>query len=189
MHTIQKNCKNELVIKNSRFITLLYRVQKEEEILPLLKQARFDYPKATHYTYAYRIEKVEKSSDDGEPGGTAGMPILNVLQKQELTNILAIVIRYFGGIKLGAGGLVRAYSKSCQEALLQTEILSLVPAYKVKIVTDYSKEKDLNHLLQKEKIEEKIYTETITYLAILEHPEKLDNHFSYQILESTFLEK
>ena len=127
MKTIKENTKNEIIIKNSRFITLLYKIRSKEEIEQYLQQVKKLYPKATHYCYAYKIgENIKKTSDDGEPGGTAGMPMLNVLDKEDITNILAITIRYFGGIKLGAGGLIRAYSKSVKEALNKVSLIMVV---------------------------------------------------------------
>jgi len=101
-----------LVVKNSKFITLIYQVRTKEEVNFYLEEVRVKYPNATHYCYAYIIDLDKKESDDGEPSGTAGIPILQVLEKNELNQVLCIVVRYFGKIKLGAGGLVRAYTKA-----------------------------------------------------------------------------
>ena len=117
MHTIKENIINEIVIQKSRFITCLYKINNKDEVNKHLDKIKDDYPFATHYCYAYRLDNIEKCSDDGEPKGTAGTPILHVLQMNNLTNILCVVIRYFGGIKLGAGGLVRAYTNSFVKAL------------------------------------------------------------------------
>ena len=128
MRTIDKIYTNEIIIKNSRFITILFPINSDN-ITELINKVKIDYPKATHYCYSYILENHQKASDDGEPGGTAGMPMLNVLKMQGLTNIIAIVTRYFGGIKLGAGGLTRAYSQSVAETLKLAEIVEkeLVP--------------------------------------------------------------
>ena len=117
MKRIKKNFVKLIEINKSKFYGILFPVDNVEEVKEYLNQVRKDYPKATHYCYAYRVNGLEKSNDDGEPSGTAGRPILNVLQKRGLSNIMVAVVRYFGGIKLGAGGLVRAYSKATTEAL------------------------------------------------------------------------
>ena len=134
MYVIDKDISNEIIIKNSKFITFLFKVETKSEIENKLELIKKTHPKATHYCYAYIIQNKEKASDNGEPSGTAGVPILNVLKKNNLSNILCVVIRYFGGIKLGAGGLVRAYSNSCSEAIKCTNIIKYVPILKIKIV-------------------------------------------------------
>lgn len=114
--TIDKDCEAELVIKKSRFIALAHRAYDEQEVKCWLEALRKQYSDARHIAYAYRIKSGEqifqKSSDDGEPSGTAGMPILNLIIKEDLINTAIAVVRYFGGIKLGAGGLTRAYAGS-----------------------------------------------------------------------------
>ena len=116
MYVIDKNIENELIIKKSRFITKLYFIENINEIPKIIDNLKKEYKKATHICYAYSINNNQKAIDDGEPNGTAGKPILNVINKKNITNILVVVIRYFGGIKLGAGGLVRAYTNSTSEA-------------------------------------------------------------------------
>lgn len=105
----------ELIINKSRFIGIKKDLQCEQDIENTLREIRLEHKNATHicYAYVYSIDKVlEKCSDDGEPKGTAGAPIMGVIKKRGAKNTLVIVVRYFGGIKLGAGGLVRAYSKT-----------------------------------------------------------------------------
>lgn len=191
MYKVKEHTTHELIIKNSRFIALIYQIQSQDEIEVLLKEVKIKYPKATHYTYAYRTKEQEKANDDGEPSGTAGMPILNVLQKQDLINTLVIVIRYFGGIKLGAGGLVRAYSKACKEVVEQTKKVKLIPAKKIKIQTEYHKGKELDYLLENNngKIIEKSFTDSITYIVILEKETILKGHFVYEIIGNDYIEK
>lgn len=109
--------KNEIIIKNSKFITLTYHINEIENVKIILDNIKKEYKKATHYCYAYKVNNLEKAYDDGEPKGTAGLPILNVLNKNGLNNVLCIVIRYFGGTKLGHGGLIRAYTKSASESV------------------------------------------------------------------------
>lgn len=110
----------ELIINKSKFISYRYDLSTLSDVETILLSLKKQYKKATHICYAYiynRDSVHEKCSDDGEPSGTAGYPILNVLKKKNLTNILVVVVRYFGGIKLGAGGLTRAYTKACAEVL------------------------------------------------------------------------
>jgi len=110
----------ELEISKSRFIAYKLDINSLEEVKPFLQQLKKEHKKARHICFAYVFNKdivSEKCSDDGEPGGTAGYPILNVIKKKNLTNTLVAVVRYFGGIKLGAGGLTRAYTKATAEVL------------------------------------------------------------------------
>ena len=109
--------KNEIIIKKSKFITYLYNINDENKINEILNNIKIEHKKATHICYAYNINNKVKINDDNEPKGTAGMPIYSVIEKNKLNNIIIIVVRYFGGIKLGAGGLFRAYSKSASEII------------------------------------------------------------------------
>lgn len=118
MKSIQAKQSIELTIKNSRFIGLLLPLSKVEDFEALYQETKETYKDANHYCYAYIVgdnQEQQKYSDDGEPSQTAGLPMLEVLKKHDVTNILAITIRYFGGIKLGASGLIRAYAKSVSE--------------------------------------------------------------------------
>ena len=162
MKTVKENIENEIIINKSRFITLLIKINNLDEIEKNLKEIKKKYKDATHYCYAYIIGNKEKCSDNGEPSGTAGMPILNVLKQNDLTNILCVVIRYFGGIKLGAGGLIRAYSTSASEALNKTNIVNLIKGYKIVIEFNYDNIKQINYLLKDIQIK-KEYSNTITY--------------------------
>jgi len=111
------NTSHTIILKKSEFITELYRVFSLDEINVIIKDAHKRHPKATHICSAYRVNQFEKSNDDGEPSGTAGLPILEVLRKKNIVDVFALVIRYYGGIQLGAGGLTRAYSGSVSQAL------------------------------------------------------------------------
>ena len=116
--TIAKDIRTEQVISKSRFICSLKKVKTEEEAQEFIKAIKKEFWDATHNCSAYIIdEQHQRSNDDGEPSGTAGMPMLGVLRKQELQQVAAVVTRYFGGIKLGAGGLVRAYAGSVSQAI------------------------------------------------------------------------
>lgn len=164
MKTIKENIMSELVIKNSKFITYLFKISSPNEINLYLEKLKEEYPDATHHCYAWILDKDMKSSDDGEPGGTAGLPMLNVLLKNELTNILAVTIRYFGGIKLGASGLVRAYTKSLTSTFEKVQVVNLIQAYEIELTINYDQTKNLDYLLKDQLIIKKEYGDTITYL-------------------------
>lgn len=189
MKTINKEITNEIEIKNSKFITIVTRITKEQ-ISELLEKIKKQYPKATHYCYAYIINQEKRYNDDKEPTGTAGQPMLNVLEKEELNQIMAITVRYFGGIKLGAGGLVRAYTKSLTEALKCATFILLEEAYKINISFPYSEEKQVLYLLKDSNIIKKEYQEKVSLIVIIkkENLEKLQL-YSYEILEETYIEK
>lgn len=147
MRKIKDIIENTIIIDKSKFITTLYPVDTVEEANEILAVARKKYYDATHNCYAYVIDNgnIQKCSDDGEPSKTAGFPMLDVLKKNDLTNILAITTRYFGGIKLGAGGLIRAYSSSVSSALKDQKfyISKQLSIYEVKVTyPDYSKNID-----------------------------------------------
>lgn len=107
----------EEVVEGSRFLALVRSIANPEEAAELLERARREHPDATHHCWAYRVGEAQRFSDDGEPGGTAGRPMLEVILKRDLDHVAAVVVRYFGGKKLGAGGLVRAYSGAVAKAL------------------------------------------------------------------------
>jgi len=111
MRSVPTLVQTEIVIQKSRFLGFLDHVESESEAKAILSKFKEAYPDATHHVFAYVIgseREIQRASDAGEPSRTAGMPVMEVLQKQNLTDVIAIVIRYFGGIKLGAGGLIRA---------------------------------------------------------------------------------
>ena len=130
----------QFIERRSRFIGHIFLTETEEEALARLKQMREQYWDATHNVYAYIIrDGATRFSDDGEPGGTAGKPIMDVLTGRGLTNVLCVVTRYFGGILLGAGGLVRAYSKSAADAVTKAGMVSYLPGTILDIPMDYSR--------------------------------------------------
>lgn len=148
MKVIKENVSNKLEINKSLFYTDLIKVYSKEEVIQNLSIIKDKYKDATHYCYAYIIDDIKKSSDDGEPGGTAGVPIMESLNNKDLNYILCVVTRYFGGIKLGAGGLVRAYRKSVNEAINNTKLLDLIDGYQVVIRVNYDMQKDLEYLIK-----------------------------------------
>ena len=164
MRTIQKSYINEIVINKSQFITYLFRVDSIEEVNEHLANIRKKHYDATHNCYAYILgpnQDLQKASDDGEPQKTAGFPMLDVLKKQNLTNILAITTRYFGGIMLGAGGLIRAYSNSVSEALLTADIYETKDYMKLSISVSYSIYSQLESILKDVHILNTFYSDNV----------------------------
>lgn len=142
----------EVVIKKSRFIGLVWPVVSEEEAASYLERSRSEFPGANHYVFAYVLGpggEIVRASDDGEPGGTAGKPVLSTIRLQELTNTLVVVIRYFGGILLGAPGLVRAYSQAAREALTEAGIKKLELTVQVDIKLPYSQLDQVRYQLER----------------------------------------
>lgn len=157
------NCSNEIVIKKSRFITFLYRVDDVSDVNKYLDLLNKEYSDATHICYAYIIDNVKRFSDNGEPGGTAGMPILGVLENKNLNHVLCCCVRYFGGIKLGANGLVRAYSTSCSDAINCGSIVSLSKGYLCRFTFNYDDTKVIDSILVNCNIIDKVYNDKVCY--------------------------
>lgn len=190
MKTIRTDVINEVIIKNSRFITLLIKITSTTDVTFILENIKREYPKATHYCYAYRLSDYQKASDDGEPSGTAGMPMLNVLEKEDIINVLAVTIRYFGGIKLGAGGLVRAYSKSVREAVIIADMVEVERGSKILITVPYDMQKNLDYLFKNFQIINKEYLDKVNYIVLIP-TDKLDllSNYEYKIIGSEYIEK
>lgn len=142
----------ELEIKKSRFIAFLYPVQERAQLLARVDDLRQTYPDARHHCWAYLVGNPAGAcsagmNDDGEPSGTAGKPILNVLQHSGLGDVGIVVVRYFGGVKLGAGGLVRAYSGAAQQVVEAVKITKAVSMFRLRLTLDFSREQILRHWL------------------------------------------
>lgn len=154
--TISENTSAQIVEKKSKFIANIYYVQTQEEIENILKEIRKKYYDARHNCYAYSILTkdgvVNKMSDDGEPSGTAGAPMLNIITKNELTNILVVVTRYFGGILLGTGGLVKAYSEATIKALEKVKIVNEEIGYEVEVTILYNEWEKFKYYCEKNNI-------------------------------------
>ncbi|RHW54350.1 YigZ family protein [Lactobacillus bombicola] len=150
--TIKNNGTNELIIKKSRFITTLVRTNTIAEADQAIAAITKKYRDATHNTYAYVVEDYVKASDNGEPAGTAGVPELKALQLMNLKNVTAVVTRYFGGIKLGTGGLIRAYSNSVTEAAEAIGVVKRMQQQKVDFHVAYNKFDEVQHFLTNEQI-------------------------------------
>lgn len=140
--SIFQSSEAELSFKKSRFIACLIPVENEEQFQQRMAEVKIKYPKATHYCYAVICDKEsgrwEKMSDDGEPSGTAGRPILDVVRGSGMTNIMVVVVRYFGGTLLGTGGLVKAYSDTAKEVMKNAQKVCMTPAAPIKVMIDYS---------------------------------------------------
>ncbi|MFU2205294.1 YigZ family protein [Streptococcus pluranimalium] len=155
--TITSNHTTEEEIKKSRFICHLKRVTSEEEARDFITAIKKEHYKANHSCSAMIIgenSEVKRSSDDGEPSGTAGVPMLTVLEKQDLTNIVAVVTRYFGGIKLGAGGLIRAYAGSVAQALNEIGLVTVKEQVGLQVDLTYPQYQTFANFLEQEKLEE-----------------------------------
>lgn len=138
--TVRKQAENLIVIERSKFICYIKNVESEIEAKAFVEEIRKKNSLATHNCYAYIADEkgmTQKFSDDGEPQGTAGMPMLEVLKNRRLFKTAAVVTRYFGGVKLGTGGLARAYSSSVAECLEKAEIVKIESSVFIKIITDY----------------------------------------------------
>ncbi|MYL33961.1 YigZ family protein [Pontibacillus yanchengensis] len=165
--TVRGDGSEQVIIQKSRFIGYVTRAETEEEAKEFIQQIKKKHHDATHNCSAYMIgehDQIQKAHDDGEPSGTAGVPILNVLKQKELKDTVVVVTRYFGGIKLGAGGLIRAYSGTTSEALLTTGIVKRQLMRTMKVTADYS-------LLGKLENELRSSTYTIKKIEYLEHVE------------------
>ena len=177
MFTIKNNVKNEIIINKSKFITYLYKIENEDGAKDIINYLKKEYKDATHHCYAYVTDNIKRFSDDKEPSGTAGMPILNVIESNNLNNVLVVVIRYFGGIKLGAGGLLRAYTNSVSNALKLTDIIPFIKETKFMITFNYDNLTNVDYILKDYQITYKEYDENITYEFVCEkgtYPDKLD---------------
>lgn len=178
----------EIVEKKSRFIGQLFAVKSEEEALTIIEQVRKQYYDARHNCFAYRIgdEPVcKRSSDDGEPSGTAGRPMLDVLEGEGLTDVLAIVTRYFGGTLLGTGGLVRAYSGALKEALAQCELVTQYQGHKIQVKMDYNAVGKLQYLFATYDIKELETMYGADACMILLVPTQRIEQFHNQVTEIT----
>ncbi|MDD7692992.1 MAG: YigZ family protein [Limosilactobacillus sp.] len=154
--TIAKNTSFEMVIKKSRFICSIGRVDTEEAAQEFIAQVQTANRKANHNCFAYMVgddDQIQRESDNGEPSGTAGVPILESLQLAKLHNVVAVVTRYFGGIKLGAGGLIRAYSNVTTNAIHQAGLVQRVIQTAVDITVSYAQHDKLLYFLKEQQIE------------------------------------
>ena len=176
--TIKENVIAEITEKKSKFIANLIKVKNKEEAENEINKIKKAYHDARHNCIAYRVIEedriLEKSSDDGEPSGTAGGPMLNILQKSNLCNVIVVVTRYFGGILLGTGGLVRAYSEATQKSIEKSEKIEMILGIEMEAKVEYSEYEKFKYYCQKNqiKIEKSNYSEKIICKIALENNKK-----------------
>ena len=205
--TIKKDEVAEIEEKRSKFIANIFYVESIEKAEEKIKQTKKKYYDARHNCFAYVINEggniLKKFSDDGEPSGTAGSPILNVIEKNNLYNVLIIVTRYFGGILLGAGGLVRAYTEAATKSVEKAEILEQKLGYEIEIMLEYQELEKLKYYCNKNNIEIKNieYKENIKCIIEVTKEEKeillpknvLDkktvNILEYNIIKEKYIRK
>ena len=179
--TILNEVENLIVIEKSKFLGFLFPCDSKEMANEFLADMRKKHEFATHVCYAYVINDdnvlLYKSSDDGEPSQTAGAPILIVIKRNNLTNVLCVVVRYFGGIKLGAGGLVRAYSNSAIEVVNKATVVTLVDAFKGKFTFPYDKINFIDKYFETNNIEviNKEYDFQVSYTVITYNQDDVNN--------------
>lgn len=174
MPRIKNEIEHEIVIEKSRFITYLSRAECEEDAKNYIQMIKKMHPDATHHCSAFIYgtnSEYQRSSDDGEPSGTAGVPMLEVLRKNNMQDIVSVVVRYFGGIKLGAGGLIRAYSKSVSNALNEATLVEVKTMKEYMCEFNYDLIGQLDYYFNKNNLVvlDKNYDEKVTYTYICEN--------------------
>jgi len=172
--TLKRAVTTRLEIKKSEFIAYAYPVTSREQAMFHVEQLREQYPDARHFCWAYIIGDPDNTTsagfdDDGEPSGTAGRPILNVLQHKSIGNVIVIVVRYFGGIKLGAGGLTRAYAGSAQAAVDEMILNPYVPMTQIQILAEFATEAQCRYMIESlgGHIDDVAYSKQVTLTATL----------------------
>jgi uncharacterized YigZ family protein len=165
--SVKDMVESRFVIEKSEFISFLYPIKDSFEAKSIIKDLRKEFNDATHVVHAYILDNEAHSTDDGEPSGTAGLPTLEVLRKADLVNVLGVTIRYFGGIKLGAGGLVRAYTKSISDAVEMAEITEETTVITFRLSFDYKHTSFIDRKLRNIIQIEKTYDESINYIITM----------------------
>ncbi|WP_394209671.1 YigZ family protein [Psychrobacter piscatorii] len=172
--TLKRAVTARLEIKKSEFIAYAYPVTSREEAMFHVEQLREQYPDARHFCWGYIIGDPDNTTsagfdDDGEPSGTAGRPILNVLQHKSIGNVIIVVVRYFGGIKLGAGGLTRAYAGAAQTAVDEMTLNPYVPMAKIQILAEFATEAQCRYMIESlgGHIDDVAYSKQVTLTATL----------------------
>lgn len=174
--TVKKGAYDEFVEKKSRFIGYVKPVVTEEEAIDFVNAVRAKHRDATHNCYAYivRDNNIMRYSDDGEPAGTAGMPILDVLRKEELTDVAVVVTRYFGGTLLGTGGLVRAYTKGAQAGLDAAGRVEKLFCNIYSVKCDYSSMGSIQYAIQEDGeyiLKDTIFTDNVEFIVYVKTPD------------------
>lgn len=152
MFQLEQQVEAEIDIKNSRFISIISPIKNKHDALAKLGEIKSRWPDARHYCAVILSDDGSMLDDDGEPSGTAAKPMYNVLMHKSLHNVIAVVVRYFGGVKLGAGGLVRAYSQAVSDALKTATLQEVVTLISIGVMVDFPLESRLRHLCQQNDI-------------------------------------
>ena len=185
--TVAEESQTLLTEKKSKFYSHVMPVSTEEEALSYLNKIRSEYPDARHNVYAYVIDEnnIFRYSDDGEPGGTAGMPVLDTIRSAGLVDVIVVVTRYFGGTLLGTGGLARAYSQSAKQGLEKSGIVTRTLCDILSINTDYEMVGKLQYFLASSGavVEDTVYEDGVTFFVAVEKSQT--EHFISQITETT----
>ena len=161
--SIKETTETEITIEKSTFKSILYHIDSIDEVKEILKDLNKEFYDATHIVYAYVLGDNMHSTDNGEPKGTAGVPTLEVLKKNDLNNVLAVTIRYFGGIKLGAGGLIRAYTESVVECIKNSQLTEEANVITFEIVFDYKYISFIDKKISKAIKVSKEFNDTVSY--------------------------
>ena len=173
--TVAEAVETEIKVKKSRFIALIHPAEDQDQARQLLHEAARRFHDARHICYGYKLgtgtESYLKKSDDGEPSGTGGEPILAAIKKRKLTDTLVMVVRYFGGIKLGTGGLARAYGQAADEGLDKSKVRTVLLGRRFRMVYPYAQEKTIGRLVVRHRgrIEDQVYEMEITCRIWLPH--------------------
>lgn len=203
--TIKFNNCEEIIEKKSRFICNLIYIENEEEALNKIKEIKKKYYDAKHNCFAYRVLNeesiIQRSSDDGEPSGTAGAPMLNILEKNNIVNVLVIVTRYFGGILLGTGGLVKAYSEATLKCLFSNKLVEKELGYEARITLPYTNVQKIEYFLKNNNISiiKKQFLDNVIIFAELsqkdyekitkEFPKNVNQNLQIKIEKEKFISK
>lgn len=185
-YTIEKDGQFEFEIKKSRFICHLKRVSDELQAQEFIQSIKKEHSKANHNCVAYLIgdhNEIQRAYDDGEPSGTAGVPMLEVLKKRDLKNVVVVVTRYFGGIKLGAGGLIRAYGKAVSQGLNAIGVVERRLHTQVTITVAYPASGKLENSLREANyaIKDIVYSDVVSFLCLIDHEQLTD--FQANVIE------
>ena len=203
-YTIEQDGQFELEIKKSRFICHLKQVTTETDAQTFIQAVKKEHSKANHNCVAYLIgeqDEIQRAYDDGEPSGTAGVPMLEVLKKRQLKNVVVVVTRYFGGIKLGAGGLIRAYGKAVSQGLVEIGVVERRLHTQITVVVAYPASGKLENSLREANytIKDVLYSEVVSFVCLVDQEhlnafqeeviEWLNGQVSFKIGENVYCDK
>lgn len=186
--TIIQSAEAMIIEKKSKFIATVRPVKTEEEAQNFIEEMKKKYWNATHNVFAYQIgerNQIQRYSDDGEPSGTAGLPVLDVLKGEDIKNTVVVVTRYFGGTLLGTGGLVRAYGRSAKEGIMTAGLVEKVLYQIFHVIVDYNSMGKVQYeiLQQEHVIQDTLYTDVVTFVVLVEYAKS--DQFENQMIETT----